>query len=116
MIRRLLSAALLLLPLGCRDADEPATAPDVSTGLAILPTAALQFRQIDVGGDHACGTTLDSLAYCWGSNSSGQLGDGTKITPLKPVPVEGRRRWRHVSPGGAFSCGVTSEPGAGGGT
>ena len=108
MLRRLLSAALLFLPLGCRDADAPTTAPDLPPALAGLPTAQLQFRQIDVGGDHACGTTLDSLAYCWGSNSVGQLGDGTRITPLKPVPVEGGRRWRHLTTGGAFSCGVTS--------
>ncbi|HXL16997.1 MAG TPA: hypothetical protein VN961_05690, partial [Streptosporangiaceae bacterium] len=39
-----------------------------------------------VGGFHSCGVTTDHRAYCWGSNSSGQLGDGTQGTNrLTPV-------------------------------
>jgi alpha-tubulin suppressor-like RCC1 family protein len=34
------------------------------------------FIQIDVGSDHACGVTAESLAYCWGSDYQGNLGDG----------------------------------------
>ncbi|HEY9016258.1 MAG TPA: hypothetical protein VIM84_14490 [Gemmatimonadales bacterium] len=34
------------------------------------------FITIDVGIDHACGTTGESLAYCWGSDYQGKLGDG----------------------------------------
>jgi hypothetical protein len=34
------------------------------------------FTSIDVGSDHACGVTDDILAYCWGSDYQGNLGDG----------------------------------------
>jgi alpha-tubulin suppressor-like RCC1 family protein len=34
------------------------------------------FTSIDVGSSHACGVTDDSLAYCWGGDYQGVLGDG----------------------------------------
>jgi alpha-tubulin suppressor-like RCC1 family protein len=42
------------------------------------------------GGDgtiHACAMKNDGSLYCWGSNNSGQLGDGTTTTRLSPVLV-----------------------------
>lgn len=51
----------------------------------------LRFEGLTVGalGSHTCGVTADHKAYCWGSNGSGQLGDGTKTTRPKPVAVVG---------------------------
>ena len=42
-----------------------------------------------VGGRHTCGLSTGNRAYCWGDNSGGQLGDGTQIRRLTPVPVLG---------------------------
>jgi len=33
--------------------------------------------QVIVGGSHTCGRRDDGRMYCWGSNGSGQLGNGT---------------------------------------
>ena len=41
------------------------------------------------GFGHSCGVTTDARAYCWGGNGYGQLGDGTQIQRLLPVPVAG---------------------------
>ena len=41
---------------------------------------------IAAGGEHTCAAkAVDNIVYCWGENSSGQLGNGT--TTDSPVPV-----------------------------
>lgn len=34
-----------------------------------------------------CGLASDGTAYCWGENSHGEVGDGTRIQRVDPVPV-----------------------------
>jgi alpha-tubulin suppressor-like RCC1 family protein len=69
----------------------------------------LRFLEVRAGGGHTCGVTTDNRAYCWGENSYGALGDGTtEPHRLTPTPVAGGRRWRQVSAGSGYSCGVTT--------
>ncbi|HLT96247.1 MAG TPA: S-layer homology domain-containing protein [Acidimicrobiia bacterium] len=44
-------------------------------------------QQIAAGYDHACAITTDTAVYCWGRNTSGQLGDGTFTDRDRPVQV-----------------------------
>ncbi|HEY0023860.1 MAG TPA: Ig-like domain-containing protein [Longimicrobium sp.] len=48
----------------------------------------LTFSQITVGSAHSCGITTAGSAYCWGSNSHGQLGTGTSASSETPVAVQ----------------------------
>jgi alpha-tubulin suppressor-like RCC1 family protein len=81
-----------------------------TTRLAPVAVAGgLLFRQIHPGGLHACGITTSNQAYCWGHNSSGELGDGTGTDRLTPVAVAGGLQFRQVSAGGAHTCGVTMD-------
>ena len=41
---------------------------------------------IAAGNAHSC-VIQSGQAYCWGSNSNGQLGDGSTISTTSPVPV-----------------------------
>jgi alpha-tubulin suppressor-like RCC1 family protein len=52
--------------------------------------------------------TTDNLAYCWGDGFLGELGDGTFSGHRSaPFPVVGGLRFRQVSGGAAYTCGLT---------
>ncbi|HEX6434729.1 MAG TPA: hypothetical protein VFZ87_10825 [Gemmatimonadales bacterium] len=55
----------------------------------VAVTGGYQFRQVDAGGGHTCGVTLNDRAYCWGGNQFGNLGDGTTTKQFTPVAVAG---------------------------
>jgi alpha-tubulin suppressor-like RCC1 family protein len=68
---------------GATPTDTSATpAPVRSEG-----TAGRVFIGIDVGFDHACGITDESVAYCWGDDYQGRLGDGPAEGGPEPVLV-----------------------------
>lgn len=48
---------------------------------------SLRFVALRGGVDHLCGLTADSVAYCWGGNTYGQLGDGTRVARDRPTRV-----------------------------
>ncbi len=50
-------------------------------------TGGLIFRSISAGTQHSCGLTTDNVAYCWGLNDRGQLGDGSTRGSVTPVRV-----------------------------
>jgi alpha-tubulin suppressor-like RCC1 family protein len=51
---------------------------------------ALSFASISGGTHHTCAVTTGQVAYCWGFNSNGQLGDGTTSGSATPVRVAGQ--------------------------
>jgi alpha-tubulin suppressor-like RCC1 family protein len=67
----------------------------------------LTFVSISTGASFACGLTVSGLAYCWGLNNYGQLGDGTTENRLTPVLVSGGLTFTELSAGIDQVCGVT---------
>ncbi len=61
----------------------------------------LRFVSVSVGGQHYCALTAVGDAYCFGANSSGQLGTTDSL-------VSGGHSFSSVTAGRFHSCGVTS--------
>ena len=58
------------------------------------------------GPSHACALTADGVAYCWGDNYLGQLGNGTTTASRVPVAVAGGHVFDAISVGGQFTCAI----------
>jgi alpha-tubulin suppressor-like RCC1 family protein len=85
------------------------TATNGGSGTAALTTTAgIVFTTVTTGSKHTCGVTPSGVAYCWGNNSSGQLGNGTMTDSMTPVAVSGGLSFSSVSAGGNQTCGVAS--------
>jgi alpha-tubulin suppressor-like RCC1 family protein len=57
---------------------------------------------------HTCGIKLDGTMWCWGSDASGQLGNGASVTTDQNTPnrVLDPGLWAAVSGGASVSCGI----------
>jgi alpha-tubulin suppressor-like RCC1 family protein len=66
------------------------------------------WKMIAPGSSHMCGIRTDDVAMCWGSNSDGQLGDGTTNDSATPVAVSGGHSFASIDGGGANTCGITT--------
>jgi alpha-tubulin suppressor-like RCC1 family protein len=105
-----LVSALVSAALGCREDAQSPTAPETEAAFNTTATHALSFSQASAGYEHTCGVTIGDLAYCWGANWGGQIGDGTNIERhLRPVRVAGGLRFREVNAGFFHTCGVTTD-------
>jgi alpha-tubulin suppressor-like RCC1 family protein len=100
---------------GIISGDSPGTATitgtsEGKTGTAtITVTPAQLFASLVTSGrDHTCALTSTAIAYCWGSNTSGQVGDGTTSRRLSPVAVSGGLTFRTLSAGSTYTCGLVN--------
>lgn len=65
--------------------------------------------QVAAGQGHSCVLTNVGHVKCWGSNSSGQLGDRSTVGKLNPVPVYGLGSGiQAVVAGSRFTCALTT--------
>jgi alpha-tubulin suppressor-like RCC1 family protein len=70
---------------------------------------------ISTGGNHTCARISDGTARCWGDNSSGELGDGTRTSRKLPVSVKNANgtarlaRITAISTGGNHTCARISD-------
>jgi alpha-tubulin suppressor-like RCC1 family protein len=72
------------------------------------PTCA---TAVGTGFNHACAIRNDGTAWCWGQNTSGQLGDGTTIDRTSPVAVvaTGLPKLSAIAGGQAHTCAIGND-------
>ena len=71
-------------------------------------TPPLRFVTVTAGADHVCVLTDRGEAYCWGSNSVGQLGNGgaDSVPHAMPNRVHGDVTFTSLSSGFAHTCAL----------
>ena len=77
-----------------------------------------RFRAVAAGGDDrigfgavgrgiTCGISELGLAYCWGDNEYGELGDGTHVSRSTPTKVASDLTFESIAVGAAHVCGLS---------
>jgi hypothetical protein len=87
------------LGIGSRDDDPHPTPERVASNLT--------FSEVSAGNQSSCGITPQGVAYCWGSNAVGELGNGTLDNSSTPAAVAGGLTFVSIDAGGASACGIT---------
>ncbi len=71
-------------------------------------TATFVVSRVAGGGSHSCAITVDGVAYCWGDNTNGAIGDNGSAPHPTPVPVSSSAVFSSIAAGLAHSCAVTA--------
>jgi hypothetical protein len=87
---------------------DPAFTDSFSNVPRLVPGLASGTTGVAAGDFHTC-VIHNNAAKCWGSNSSGQLGDGTNNNATAPVQVQGlTSNTSSITTGWSHSCAVQS--------
>jgi alpha-tubulin suppressor-like RCC1 family protein len=79
------------------------------TAVPVALVGGLSFTSVSEGDASACGLDAGGVAYCWGWNRYGQLGNGTTADSPTPVAVSGGLTFRTISVGASdHACALTT--------
>jgi alpha-tubulin suppressor-like RCC1 family protein len=84
-----------------------ATSEGKSGNIAIT-IAPFSLSAVSAGVATTCGLTPSGLAFCWGLNTAGRLGDGTTTDRSKPTQTATAARFARVFAGNGVNCALTS--------
>lgn len=89
----------------------------MALGVALLANGAhalsplTDVSKVAIGGTHTCALMNDKSVQCWGYNSEGFLGNGTKVDSGFPVPVTGLSDVTAISAGALHTCALLGDGG-----
>ena len=93
---------------GANDRGQLGDSSNMQRSVPVSVAPRIGFSSVTAGKDHTCAiATATGLAYCWGDNTYGQLGDSSTSARNSPVPVAGGHTFIEISAGGNHTCGVT---------
>lgn len=68
-----------------------------------------RWTQVTTGSYHTCAINDEQVAYCWGDNSSLQLGNGNHESTNIPGTISTGNSWLMMAAGDRHTCGITTE-------
>jgi alpha-tubulin suppressor-like RCC1 family protein len=74
-------------------------------------TGGHRFARIAAGAAHTCALTAVGLAFCWGENTYGQLGNGNTTDQRAPAPIAANIAFVSIDGGLSHTCGLTTPVG-----
>jgi alpha-tubulin suppressor-like RCC1 family protein len=98
--------------LGDGSTTQSSIATAVATTNQGAATSSVWFTQVVAGTSHTCALRNDGAVFCWGLNSSGQLGDNSTTSRSVPTAVNGLGASSGVvslSAGGNHTCALKSD-------
>jgi len=114
------SATQLLAAISAADLENPGQAqvtvftpsPGGGTSEAveftIIPAPGSAVAKISSGVYHVCGVDVAGVAYCWGNNDGGRLGNGVPGNSPVPVAVSGGQTYKLIATGEDHTCAITA--------
>lgn len=86
---------------------EPLTwVPGGSFTTEAAPVNITCFAKVSGGGTHAAAIKTDGTLWTWGSNASGQLGNGTTTDSNTPIQIGTANDWKEISCGSGFTVAI----------
>jgi alpha-tubulin suppressor-like RCC1 family protein len=86
-----------------------ALVPCSPTPMPVPVAGGVEFASVAAGANHACALTAAGHAYCWGDNSSGQLGSGASGGMSGPTSVVGGLTFAVLDASDRHTCGLTAD-------
>ena len=72
-------------------------------------TSSTNWKQVSSGNSHTVALKTDGTLWCWGNNSSGQVGDNTTVNRSTPVQeFTSNTNWKQVVCEGDYTAAIQS--------
>jgi alpha-tubulin suppressor-like RCC1 family protein len=84
------------------------TTTDSMSSAVVVQGLSQSITQLSSGDFHTCGLESGGGVKCWGSNSSGQLGDGSSTSRTAAVSVSQLTGATYIGAGGGTTCAVVA--------
>ncbi len=95
---------------GGNDHGQVGNGGTMRTAVPSIVSPDVRFSTIATGLSHSCGLARGSgVAWCWGDNDQGQLGDRTIAPRATPVHAADGQAFISIVVGAAHSCGLQSD-------
>jgi alpha-tubulin suppressor-like RCC1 family protein len=88
--------------------NDPGVGADATErdGLSPLRVGTEAWLAVATGDGHTCAVRLDGALFCWGRNSSHELGPETRIQVRGPIRVGSDADWLEPVPGQQYTCAI----------